>query len=148
VSVFTHRQDVAAVCEAEIGEDGYVFPIDLDDYYGPNFLNDYRLALRYTDADALGKGTSFELPARSGKVALTQPGQEFMENVHLTQGTIVVRKQSVSGSEIARRFAGEELNMGSMRRVALDRFNYVKGGLARGDAGRRVLERSLKTVTA
>ena len=95
-------------------------------YYGRNYLRDYALAIRYSDAELLGKASWHKLKGESS-VSLENKGAEFRYVSQIHPATYVVNESSPSGSLIH----PPEIVKDSSNRtgiLSIDPYNFLDNG--------------------
>ena len=97
-----------------------------EDYYGPNYLRDYALSLKYIEGRYLGKGTHFVVD--SGDAVLRNPGVEFHLVSEVPTGTFAAGKNVVDPGYFPTLIRRETFESRRGDIVSLDRFNYLKRG--------------------
>ena len=121
-------------------EADYVWLVNLEDYYGDNFLNDATIAAIYSGADVLGKETHFETSAAGKQPNLVLTGQEMRWVKNVSPGSILAKTGKLDADQWRALAANRWPPMPELRVLSLDRFNYVKrGGGIGGSPGRKAL---------
>jgi spore maturation protein CgeB len=97
-------------------------------YYGKNYLRDFALAIRYSEAEILGKASWFSKNGNGGMI-LENKGAEFRFVQDIHQGTFVINETSRAGavinpSEIRRDSSNP------VRILSIDPFNFLDNGRA------------------
>ena len=98
-----------------------------DDYYGPNYLLDLALAMRYSDAVAVGKLARYQWS--DGAIKLLAPDRAYRQTDHLPVRASVIRSDMVPrepslASWLERAGSQEWKRPG----LAIDPFNYCQDG--------------------
>ena len=71
---------------------GFIAKFDDDDYYGPKYLSDLIRAFEFTDADVVGKASSFVYFARSKILAIQLPEKENRYVKHMDGPTLLIKR--------------------------------------------------------
>ena len=70
----------------------FIAKFDDDDYYGPKYLSDLIKAFEFTDADVVGKASSFVYFTRSKILAIQLPEKENRYVKHMDGPTLLIKK--------------------------------------------------------
>lgn len=114
------------VCEACLGASTaeYVAFLNVRDWYGPNYLLDYSIAIMYSQADFLGKHTHYEANSR-GEPRLSQSGHEFRYVASVPSASLVARKAAVGLELFKQAVSRPVVQSGEHLILSTDRFNYL-----------------------
>lgn len=108
------------------GNRDYIVIFNIHDYYGPNYLRDYALALRYAGAEILGKA-SFNTYSSSNSLVMQNKGLDFQYINRLTPGTLVFKPPAIENYRL-----NEIINSDSFesnkQMLAIDPWSYIKNG--------------------
>jgi hypothetical protein len=103
----------------------YAALLDMRDYYGPSFLIDYSLAMRYSHADFMGKKTHYDTKGRGGQ-QLMQAGNEYRYVNSVPSGTLIVKRSSLSSDLLQTALFRHTVRLGEQRILSINRFNYLR----------------------
>ena len=70
----------------------FIAKFDDDDYYGPKYLSDSMKAFRLTDADVVGKATSFVYFKKFKILAVRCLGNEYKYVKHMDGATFIIKR--------------------------------------------------------
>jgi SAM-dependent methyltransferase/glycosyltransferase involved in cell wall biosynthesis len=105
----------------------YLWVVNSEDYYGPNFLKDCALATTYCQADVIGKHTHFRLPEGSSEFNLSCPGREFQTVKSLPFGSFILKTRTTTTRELETLLANRVPRFSAKQMLSIDRFNYISG---------------------
>jgi len=112
------------LCQAPAGS--YVWLVNLQDYYGENFLNDAALATVYSDAEVIGKATHFQFHPTASKPELVQLNQEFRFVRTVSPGSIIAKAGKLNADHWKALAANRTPDLSNFKLLSIDRFNFVK----------------------
>jgi SAM-dependent methyltransferase/spore maturation protein CgeB len=108
----------------------HVWLVNLDDYYGDEFLHDAALATTYSNADVIGKHTHFELRSDNLALELRHPGHDFRFETSFSPGSILAKAGKLDAGQWEAVAASQSFTLPDLRGLSIDRFNYVRRGAA------------------
>lgn len=124
---------------SELAPSGYYAIWDQKDSYGPNYLKDYALAMKYSGSAFFGKSNYME--CENGKIIELRAGRDFKWVNSVPVGTLMFKSDKLSG-----------FNLGLMNKpngvydsflpeiLSLDPMNYVKNSNNRNDVNIKIVE--------
>jgi FkbM family methyltransferase len=121
-----------AALEHLVADADYVAPLSADDYYGPRYLSDLILAVRFASHDVLTKAAHYALGG-AGDAHLLQHGQQFRRTDQAMARSSLI-KADVALRDLAngiRNIDGWALQTPSM--LAVDEFEYCRGAATAGE---------------
>jgi hypothetical protein len=104
----------------------YVAFLNIDDYYGPNYLKDFALAIMYSDANFLGKSSYYENPGNDSNVNYVQKGDEFRYVDKVLSSTLIARKTALSEEVFRNCLRHRSFTINGYKILSIDGFNYIK----------------------
>ena len=138
VQILSGRANGIKACAKAIkGE--YLWVMNSEDYYGPNFLKDCALATTYSDADVIGKHTHFQMS--DGQAALTCPGSEFKNVRTFPAGSFISRTRTITRSELEALLSNRAPKFRGKQLLSIDRFNFIKDAYASERIGPRLMKK-------
>jgi hypothetical protein len=114
--------------------DYYVWMVNLEDYYGENFLYDAALTGLYADAELLGKATHYRLSSGALELSSSGPASDFRFVSSVAPGSLIARAGKLSSDQWRALSANWAIDFGQKRVLSIDRFNYVDRGGAVDEA--------------
>jgi spore maturation protein CgeB len=93
-------------------------------YYGPNYLRDYALAVKYSNAGIMGK-KSFYLLEQGEKVILSEKGFEFQYVMKVPNATSVHRKANIDPARIRDYLKDGFIFTDEPMILSIDPYNYL-----------------------
>jgi spore maturation protein CgeB/glycosyltransferase involved in cell wall biosynthesis len=132
ISVFPSRQAAETRIDACAGQDEWLAPMSVDDYYGPNYLLDLAIATRYGNTRVIGKRERYQWTGKG--ISLLDSGLAYRPETSLYSRASVTQAGSLPGGQtllpwIERQLAGNETPTG----LAIDAFSYCEGARRAGD---------------
>jgi hypothetical protein len=95
-------------------------------YYGKNYLRDFRLAIEYSGAEAIGKAEGIRLNER-GEI-LVIPNREYQYVSAVLPEALVISNQLFEKTEIASVCGQKEYRMPGNKLLSIDPFNFLPEG--------------------
>jgi hypothetical protein len=103
----------------------YLAFLDLRDSYGPNYLEDLRLAAMYSGSDFLGKHSFYELAGPEVR-SIRRPGNEYHRVDCVESATLLSRKSALSQEFLNQALDSRAFRVPGRLILSLDRFNYLQ----------------------
>lgn len=107
---------------SELVSEGWLACFNAKDYYGKSYLLDMVLALRYTDADAIGKTAHYE--GQKGTIRYVA-AKTYVTCDKLNTNSAIIKLESVNKDTAAGFLERTDYTEGAL--FAVDEFNYCKG---------------------
>lgn len=105
----------------------WVAVLAAEDYYGPNYLVDFAVAARYSEAQVIGKATRYQW--REENIELLAPGQTYHPASSLPARSSVIRADVLHREQILLPWLDRALNDNwQLPGLAIDPFNYCLNG--------------------
>jgi len=146
VKVFYDITDIQQTIK-NLVRDCYVWIMNCKDYYGPNFLKDAVIAVKYSNADIIGKHTHFELAPNGSTIELKGDGHEFMYVQSLVPGSVIFHSSTLKNDEIDTLLANRTLNINNRKALSIDRFNYLRNAfILKGLSLKNILSVASKVI--
>jgi hypothetical protein len=105
----------------------YIAILNVNHYYGKNYLRDYALAISYKPAGILGKNSYFSTD-HSGEMRHENEGGDFQHCTALHSGTIVVKKEQIGMLSVLPHPGEKMLTGSSLSMLSIDPYNFLEGG--------------------
>ena len=119
-------EKLKALCSAEL-----MAFWDLRDFYGPNYLADFALAQRYSNAPLMGKATFHKVGA-----GLQSLGKDFCHVPSVASATLVARTEFLSRELLFEALEKPQFHTRGLSLLSIDRFNYLRGGATASESDR------------
>jgi spore maturation protein CgeB len=117
---------VQSLCEVAAGSLAWL--VNPEDYYGDEFLHDVALTTLYSDADVIGKHTSFRVAPDHNKLTLQHPGHDFRLAKSVMPGSLVAKAGALNAGQWSAVASNRTILLRGLRVLSIDRFNYVRNG--------------------
>jgi spore maturation protein CgeB len=106
----------------------YIALFHIDKYYGPNYLKDYSIAVKYADPKIMGKKSFYRL-GQGDHMIVSDKGFEYQYVIKVPHATSVHRKTDINSAHLR-----EYLNAGDVFDIesgilSIDPFNYLDSEL-------------------
>ncbi|EOC99965.1 glycosyltransferase [Caldisalinibacter kiritimatiensis] len=104
---------------------------DDDDYYAPKYLSDSLKAFNYTDADVIGKSTSYVYFKKDKTLAIRNPKKENRYVFRVEGPTLIIKKEVFDKVKFADKNLGEDVQFckdcykNGIKIYSHNRFNHV-----------------------
>jgi cellulose synthase/poly-beta-1,6-N-acetylglucosamine synthase-like glycosyltransferase len=104
---------------------------DDDDYYAPKYLSDSLKAFYYTDADVIGKYTTYVYFEKDKLLAIRNPKRENKYVYRVEGSTLIFKKKIFNKIKFADKNLGEDVQFckdcykNGIKIYSLDRYNHV-----------------------
>ncbi|WP_255365912.1 glycosyltransferase [Corynebacterium sp. NML130628] len=114
----------------------FIAKFDDDDYYLPHYLEDMRNAVKYSDADLVGKQAAYAYVEGSNALVLRRPNQEHLWTNFVAGPTLFGPRETFEHHPFEDRTTGEDtaflksIIAANERIYSTDRFNFIQ---VRGD---------------
>jgi spore maturation protein CgeB len=115
----TCAPDIVSASDSE-----YLAFLHADKYYGPNYLKDYVVALKYTNPRILGKNSFYSL-GQGDQLIINNKGFEYQFMTTIPNATIVHRKSDIDPSELKNYLLPGELTDPGAGIFSIDPYNYL-----------------------
>jgi spore maturation protein CgeB len=109
---------------AESSDSSHISFINAGKYYGPNYLTDFALALKYADPDVMGKNSIWKLD-NGNRLVASNSGNEYRYVTRITGAASVHRKNKADLSRILDYARNEAVIDESARILSIDPFNFL-----------------------
>jgi hypothetical protein len=105
----------------------YIAILNVNHYYGKNYLRDFALTISYQPAGILGKSSYFSQNQR-GEIRHENEGNDFQYCTELHGGTIVVKKEHIGLLNYLPHSGKKMLTGSSLSMLSIDPYNFLEGG--------------------
>ncbi|MQA89839.1 MAG: methyltransferase domain-containing protein [Gemmatimonas sp.] len=134
VPILRHPGELSARCLQASDAEYFAF-LHSRDHYGPNYLQDYALAIRYSGASLLGKA-AFSRLTFGGNSKVVRLGGDYRYVSEVAAGTLVAHRSRMSGDLFRAALEADVVRRPIPEVLSIDRFNYLQS--PRGVVGNRV----------
>lgn len=104
----------------------YVAILDMKDYYGPEYLNDLALALKYSNADCIGKHAYYTYNPANKQFELFNKGYDYKKVNSALNATLMFDKEKLQISDANEFFNRGMLKKPAMDIISIDSFNFLR----------------------
>jgi glycosyltransferase involved in cell wall biosynthesis len=106
----------------------YIALVNINDYYGENYLTDLALSSCYFDGAVIGKA-SYYLYADSNEILLQNKDMQYHIVNSLSLFTSIIKEEELSSIKIgALQKISQSSDLGNLECLSIDEFNYCKNG--------------------
>ena len=96
-------------------------------YYGKNYLRDYALAIKYSDARVMGKKESVGID-KSGQIVIPDLNTEFRWVESVPTDSLVIEKSLLQTYDLRKLFGDKVYSKSTVDIFSLDPFNFLPNG--------------------
>jgi 2-polyprenyl-3-methyl-5-hydroxy-6-metoxy-1,4-benzoquinol methylase len=141
VRVLPYRRDTVVRTAMEVDQ-GWIWRLNLNDFYGAHFLRDLILATVYAETDVIGKHTHYDWTG--ARLVLGRPGHDFKLVNSLSPGSVLAKAGKLHADQWQMLANNRTLVLPKQSALSTDRFNYIRhGGSISDEQGADLLANAL-----